>query len=337
MTNPRVLVTGGAGFVGSHLAERLLRDGFDVVAVDDLSTGRLANIEHLLAHPRFSFVEGSVLDEDLVRRQTAWCDVVAHLAAAVGVRLIVEQTLRSLFANLRGTEIVLEAAARRGRRMLFASTSEVYGKRGGDRLREDDDGVFGSPAVARWSYALAKAADEALAFAYHRELGLDVRVVRLFNTVGPRQVGAYGMVLPRFARAAVRDAPLVVHGDGLQTRTFCHVSDAVEAMMLLIGEPTAAGAAFNVGGREEVSILELAQRVAAAAGSASPIRFVPYEDVYGDGFEDVRRRVPDTTRIERLCGWTPRLTLGAIVSDVVEDARGLAPAAMRPDVVSKAG
>lgn len=317
----RYLITGGAGFIGSHLADALVGAGHEVVALDNLSTGRATNIAHLDGHPRFRFVHGSVLDEVLVDDLVRGADVVVHLAAAVGVQLIVRHPLRSLMTNIRGTEVVLGAAHRYRVKALLASTSEIYGKNGKGPLREDDDRVIGSPGVARWAYSTAKAVDEILAYAYHKERGLPTVVVRMFNTVGPRQTGAYGMVLPRFAQQAVRGEALTVYGDGTQTRCFCHVEDVVRAMLGLLEEPRAEGDVFNIGTTEEVSILELARRVIEAAESASEVRLVPYEEAYEEGFEDMLRRVPDISKIRALTGWEPRYKLNEIIAQVVAEAR----------------
>lgn len=317
----RYLVTGGAGFIGSHLSEELLRLGHEVVVLDNLSTGRQENLVNFEAAPAFRFVHGSVLDELAVDELVRESDVVVHLAAAVGVDLIVRQPLRSLITNIRGSEIVLGAAHRYRRKVLVASTSEIYGKNSAGPLREDSDRILGSPAVSRWAYSTSKAVDEILAFAYHKERGLPTIVVRLFNTVGPRQTGAYGMVLPRFAQEAVTGEPVTVYGDGKQTRCFCHASDAVRAIIGLLGEQAAEGDVFNIGGSEEVSILELASRVVAAANSDSPIHFVPYEEAYEEGFEDMRRRVPDTRKVRELLDWQPRYTLDEIIAEVVAEAR----------------
>jgi UDP-glucose 4-epimerase len=315
------LVTGGAGFIGSHLTEALLARGERVVVLDNCSTGRLANLAGVAEHPRLKVVQGSVLDELVVDELVHECDVVVHLAAAVGVKLIVEHPLRSLTTNIRGSEIVLEAAHRYRRTILLASTSEIYGKNTAMPLREDADRVLGSPAVARWAYSTAKAVDEMLAYAYHRERGLPAIVVRLFNTVGPRQSPAYGMVIPRLVRQALSGEPLTVFGDGTQTRCFCHVADVVDALLRLLDEPAAVGQVFNVGATEEVSIAELARRVIALTGSASPIRLVPYAEAYERGFEDMMRRVPDTTRIQALVGWRPTRTLDEILVEVIAEAR----------------
>jgi UDP-glucose 4-epimerase len=313
----RYLVTGGAGFIGSHLCDALAAEGNQVTVLDNLSTGCKENIEHLATNVRL--VHGSVLDELLVDEVVRESDVVVHLAAAVGVRLIVERPLHSFLTNVRGTEVVLESAHRHQRKVLVASSSEVYGKSGGP-FREDDDRVLGSNAVSRWSYATSKAVDEILALAYHRERGLPAVVVRFFNCVGPRQSSAYGMVLPNLVEQALAGRPLTVHGDGLQTRCFCHVRDVVNALLRLIHDPRAEGEVFNVGSTEEVSILELARRVVSATGSASPVRLVPYEEAYGEGYEDMRRRVPDISRVRALTGWMPRMSLDEIIAELIAAA-----------------
>ncbi len=321
-TRKTYLITGGAGFIGSHLVEALLARDHLVIALDNLSTGRLRNLDDVGQHPNFRFVHGSVLDELVVDELVHESDVVVHLAAAVGVRLIVEKPLRSFTTNIRGSETVIEAAHRYRRRILLASTSEVYGKNGngGVPLVEDADRLLGSPSVARWAYSTAKVVDEILAYAYHRERGLATTVVRLFNTVGPRQSPAYGMVIPRLVRQAVRGEPLTVYGDGRQTRCFCHVADVVDGLIRVLDDPRAYGEVFNLGSQEEVSILDLAHRVAAKAGSSSPIQLVPYEEAYAEGFEDMRRRVPDTTKIHNLTGWRPLRTLEDILAETILEA-----------------
>lgn len=316
------LVTGGGGFIGSHLTAALLGRGEAVTVLDDLSTGRAANLEPVRDHPGLRFVRGSVLDELIVDELVHECDVVVHLAAAVGVELIVDRPLRSFTTNIRGTELVLRAAHRYRRRILLASSSEVYGKNDNGRLCETDDRVIGAPTVSRWGYSVAKAVDEVLAFTYHRERGLPATVVRLFNTVGPRQSAAYGMVIPRLVGQAVAGEPLTVHGDGQQTRCFCHVADVVDALLRLLGDARSVGEVFNIGSEEEVSILELARRIRTRAGSSSDITLVPYELAYGEGFEDMRRRVPDTTRIRTLTGWVPTRDLDTILDEVITEARG---------------
>ena len=314
------LVTGGAGFIGSHLVEALLDRGESVVVLDDLSTGRLTNLEVVRDHPHFRFVQGSVLDELMVDELVYGSDVVFHLAAAVGVRLIVERPLRSFTTNIRGSETVLDAAHRYRRRIVLASTSEIYGKNGGRPLTEDADRLLGSPTVARWSYSTAKAVDEILAYAYHRERGLPTTVVRLFNTVGPRQSPAYGMVIPRLVRQAVRDQPLTVYGDGLQTRCFCHVADVVDGLLRLVHHPGAEGEVFNLGSTEEISIYGLARRIIEHAGSRSSIQLVPYEQAYAAGFEDMLRRVPDTTKVRTLTGWQSTRRLDDILTETLLEA-----------------
>jgi len=314
----RYLVTGGAGFIGSHLTEALCKEN-QVTVLDNLSTGHFDNLDDFGGRVRF--VHGSVLDSLLVDELVAEADVVVHLAAAVGVKLIVERPLHSLLTNIKGSETVLEAAHRYRAKVLLASTSEVYGKSRGGAFSEDDDRLLGSNKVSRWGYSTSKAVDEILAFAYHRERGLPTVVVRLFNTVGPRQTGAYGMVLPRLVAQALAGEPLSVHGDGLQSRCFCHVSDVVGALQALLSEPGAEGEVFNVGSTEEVTMLELAQCVVEAAGSDSEIRLIPYEQAYGEGFEDMRRRVPDTARIRDLVGWRPRHSLDQIISEVIAETR----------------
>jgi len=315
----RALVTGGAGFIGSHLADRLLDRGDQVVLLDDLSTGRLANIEHLTASPDAEFVLGSVLNADLVDHVVSRVDTVFHLAAAVGVNLIVEKPLESLMTNIRGTETVIEKAHKYGKRVLVTSTSEIYGKNTSDSLSEGDDRVLGSPLKSRWSYSEAKAIDEILAYTYWREKGLETVIIRLFNTVGPRQTGSYGMVVPRFVGQALRNEPITIFGDGTQTRCFCHVSDVVEGLVALSEHPEAFGKVFNLGGGEEVSIKELAERVIELAGSQSSLEFLPYDVAYEAGFEDMERRVPNTDRARQLIGFKPSTSLDDIVRSVIED------------------
>ena len=316
------LITGGAGFIGSHLVESLLARGDLVIALDNLSTGRLRNLDAVGQHPNFRFVHGSVLDELVVDELVHESDVVVHLAAAVGVRLIVEKPLRSFTTNIRGSETVIEAAHRYRRRILLASTSEVYGKNGngGVPLIEDADRLLGSPSISRWAYSTAKVVDEILAYAYHRERGLETTVARLFNTVGPRQSPAYGMVIPRLVRQAVRGEPLTVYGDGRQTRCFCHVADVVDGLLRLLDEPRSYGEVFNIGSQEEVSILDLAHRIVERAGTSSPIELVPYEQAYASGFEDMRRRVPDTTKMRSLTGWSPSRALDDILAETIVEA-----------------
>jgi UDP-glucose 4-epimerase len=317
----RFLITGGAGFIGSHLTERLVERGDHVVALDNVSTGRVANLASLERHPNFRFVQGSVLDELIVDELAHECDTIIHLAAAVGVKLIVEQPLRSLTTNIRGSEIVLEAAHRYRRKILVTSTSEIYGKNPNVPLAEDADRVLGSATVARWAYSTAKTVDEILAFAYHKERDLPTVVVRLFNTVGPRQSPAYGMVIPRLVRQALAGKSLTVYGDGTQTRCFCHVADVVRALVALVDDPRAIGEVFNVGSREEISMLELATRIVNRAGSASPLSLIPYDQAYESGFEDMQRRVPDTSKIRELIEWVPSRNLDVILDEMIAEAR----------------
>jgi UDP-glucose 4-epimerase len=317
----RYLITGGAGFIGSHLAEALLANGDEVSVLDSLSTGRLSNLAGVRSNPQFSFTQGSVLDELAVDQAVRSCDVVVHLAAAVGVKLIVEQPLYSLTTNIKGAITVLEAAHRYRRKAMVASSSEIYGKNNSGPLNEKSDRVLGSPAVARWAYSTSKAVDEILAYAYHHERDLPTIVVRLFNTVGPRQSPAYGMVIPRLVRQAMAGDALTVYGDGTQTRCFCHVDDVVDALIRLLHEPAAVGDVFNVGSSEEISIQGLAELIISRTGSTSSIRHLPYEEAYEAGFEDMTRRVPDVAKIHHLTGWRSQRTLAETLEDVIAEVR----------------
>ena len=318
------LITGGAGFIGSHLADALVERGDRVVALDDVSTGNIDNVAHLLDNPKFSLREGTVLNHPLVAQLAGRADVVVHLAAAVGVKLIVEHPLTSLITNIRGTEIVLDAASMGDCRVMVASTSEIYGKNSFGPLVENADRILGSPFVARWSYSEAKAVDEILAHAYWREKGTEAIVVRFFNCVGPRQTGTYGMVVPSLVRQALDGADITVFGTGEQLRCFSHVLDTVEATLRLLDHPDSPGDPFNVGALNECSINELAELIVAKTGSDSKIVHIPYEEAYEEGFEDMERRVPDITRIRNLTGWEPTRTLDDILDDVIafERARG---------------
>jgi len=318
----RVLVTGGAGFIGSHLTEALLKRGDEVWVLDDLSTGRRGNIASVASHPRFHATYDSILRRDVVSGLIGQVDVVYHLAAAVGVKYVVENPLHSLQVNVQGTEIVLEETARRHLPLVLFSTSEIYGRGNGHALRESDDRIMGPTTVSRWGYAASKAVDEFLAFAYHRERNLPVVVVRCFNTCGPRQSGEYGMVIPRFVQQALRGEPIVVHGDGQQSRCFSYVGDVVRGVMALIDEPRAVGEIFNIGGEGEISIRELAERIKRMTGSSSPITHVPYEEAYQEGFEDMERRVPDISKIAVLVGYRNTCTLDEILARVIEYERG---------------
>lgn len=317
----RTTITGGAGFIGSHLTEYLLGRGDQVLVLDNLSTGRICNLDDVIDHPNLTFVEGSILDRRAVEAAIDGADRVFHLAAAVGVHLIVDRPLDSLRTNIHGTESVLAATLDAGARLLLVSTSEIYGKNTADRLDENADMVLGSPLKARWSYAAAKGIDEAFAHAYRRDFALPVTIVRLFNTVGPRQRGRYGMVLPRLMRQALAGEPLTVHGDGRQTRCFCHVGDVVPALVALAEVVESLGEAYNLGGGFEVSIMDLARRIIELTGSTSQVRMVPYEQAYGPGYEDMRRRVPDNRKAAALVGFEPRADLDAIIESVADDQR----------------
>jgi UDP-glucose 4-epimerase len=306
---PKALVTGGAGFIGSHLVDLLIQSGYHVTALDNLSTGQTANLAHWDKHPSFQLAVEDIRNEMVMDRLVSECDVVFHLAAAVGVKLIVEKPIDTIEVNIRGTEVVLQAARRYRKRVLIASTSEVYGKSTQVPFRENDDGVFGATTKSRWSYAVSKALDEFLALAYYESAGLPVTIFRLFNTVGPRQVGHYGMVVPRFIQAALADQPIEVYDDGQQTRCFANVYDVVQAILGLAQASATVGEVYNIGSAEEVSILELAERVKRATESDSPIIKIPYEQAYKKGYEDMRRRVPDTTKIRQAIGWQARTPL----------------------------
>jgi UDP-glucose 4-epimerase len=327
------LITGGAGFIGSHLADHLLLLGDSVTVLDDFSTGSRANLARAAENPRFGLIEGSVLDRGLVNETVAAADRVFHLAAAVGVRRIIEHPLDSLRVNIHGTEHVLEAALDARAVMVLASTSEIYGKNTADSLSEDSDRILGSPLTSRWTYAAAKGIDEAFAHAYWRDFELRVAIARLFNTVGPRQTGRYGMVVPNLVGQALRGEPLTVFGDGRQTRCFSYVGDIVPALVRLAEEPATYGQAFNLGGPREISILALAVRIVALLNSASSIELVPYEQAYGEGFEDMRRRVPDNSRAEQLIGFHPGTGLDDIILAVAADLRARSD---RKDAIAQA-
>ena len=324
------LLTGGAGFVGSHLAEALLDAGHQVIVIDDLSTGSMENIAHLKGRAGFEYVIDSVMNEPLTAELIDRADVVFHLAAAVGVKLIVEAPVRTIETNVHGTEVVLKHAGKKGKLVVIFSTSEVYGKSAAVPFREDADLVLGPTYKHRWAYACSKAIDEFLALAYHRERGLPVIVVRLFNTVGPRQTGRYGMVIPNFVRQALAGEPITVYGDGKQSRSFTDVSDVVGGLVKLVREPRAVGEVFNIGNREEITILALAEKVRAATSSSSPIAFIPYDEAYEAGFEDMPRRVPDLTKINALVGYRPTIGLDEILQRVIAHTRGARLVADRP-------
>jgi nucleoside-diphosphate-sugar epimerase len=319
----RVLITGGAGFIGSHLAEALVTQGKEVYVIDDLSTGSADNLAALRDNPQFHFTHASVRNGPVVERLVCNVDFIYHLSAAVGVELVVKNPVYTIEANVRGTEDVLAAAAKHGVGVLLTSTSEVYGKSERECFREDDDLLIGPPTFGRWSYACSKLLDEFLALAYLREKRLPVFVVRLFNTVGPRQTGRYGMVVPRFVQAALRDEPILIHGDGKQTRCFCHVTDVARALVDLPKQERAMGQIYNIGSTEEVSILELARRVKQLTESRSDLRLIPYDQAYAKGFEDMRRRVPSIDKIYQLMGWHPTKSLDQVLQLTVKHERTL--------------
>jgi UDP-glucose 4-epimerase len=319
---PRALVTGGAGFIGSHLCEALLADGWEVFALDDLSTSTIDNIAHLKERWDFHLVVDSVLSPAVVNELVHKCDVVYHLAAAVGVRLIVEQPVHTLVTNVQGTEIVLEHCNRFEKRVLIASTSEVYGDHREEvPLAEDSRRIYGPTTTRRWAYADSKAMDELLTLAYHQERGLDAVIVRLFNTVGPRQSGQYGMVIPRFVERALSGGPLEIHGDGTQTRCFCHVADTVRALTALMDERSITGEIFNVGSPNRIRIVDLAKRVLDMTKSQSALTYIPYDQVYGQGIEDMYHRIPSTEKIKQRIGWEATLDLDVILADVIKHTR----------------
>jgi UDP-glucose 4-epimerase len=325
----RALLTGGAGFVGSHLADALIAQGHQVMVIDDLSTGSMDNLDQLKGRPGFDYVIDSVMNESLTAELIDRADVVFHLAAAVGVKLIVEAPVRTIETNVHGTEIVLKHGAKKGKLTMIFSTSEVYGKSVAVPFREDADLVMGPTTKHRWAYACSKAIDEFLALAYSKERGLPVVVARLFNTVGPRQTGRYGMVVPNFVRQALAGDPITVHGDGTQTRSFTYVGDVVSGLMALANEPRAQGQVFNIGNPEEISILDLAKRVRTACGSQSEIVCIPYDQAYEAGFEDMPRRVPDIGKIAKLVGFKPTLGLDDILARVIAEQRTLLTAGHR--------
>ncbi|MBO08340.1 MAG: GDP-mannose 4,6-dehydratase [Acidobacteria bacterium] len=323
--NQTFFLTGGAGFIGSHLTEAILAGGDRVLSIDNLSTGSMDNVTHFLGHPNHRFEQASITDRGVMERMASEADVIVHLAAAVGVKLIVEHPVQTIETNVMGTEEILRVALRNKCRVLIASTSEVYGKGSKFPFAEEDDVLLGATSKSRWAYAASKMVDEFLGLAYWREFGLDVVPFRLFNTIGPRQTGQYGMVVPRFIRQALGGEPITVYGDGSQRRCFCDVRDVVPAILGLAGHSDAPGRVYNIGGTEEVSIQELAERVVEMTGSDSQITKVPYSEAYAPGFEDMERRVPDTERIHELLGWKPKRGLREILSDVISYERGRTP------------
>ena len=312
----KFLLTGGAGFIGSHLTDRLISDGHEVTVLDTFSTGRAENLSHLATNKSLTLVEGSVLDKPLLEKLTDESDYVFHLAAAVGVFNIVDNPLESLLTNVRGTENALEAANKYKKPFFLTSSSEVYGKNSADSLSEGDDRIVGTPTMLRWSYSEAKAIDESLAYAYWTQKGLETRIVRFFNTVGPRQLGAYGMVIPRFIEAAAKNEPLTIYGDGTQTRCFAHIADVIDAVMAVAFSTATVGRVVNIGNNFEISMNDLAAKIIAQTGSKSEIVHLPYEVAYGAGFEDMARRVPNISLIKELTGWAPTRDLTQIIADV---------------------
>lgn len=314
----RVLITGGAGFIGSHLSDAYLQRGDEVFVIDDLSTGSIENIRHLKDNPRYHYTIDSVHNQPVTAELVDQCDVIFHLAAAVGVKLIVESPVRTIETNVHGTEVVLSLANKKKKRLLIASTSEVYGLSAEVPFREDGNLVMGATTKGRWSYACSKAIDEFLALAYWREKKLPTTVVRLFNTVGPRQTGQYGMVIPTFVRQALAGRPITVYGSGKQSRCFCYVGDVVGALVKLMDTDKSVGEVFNVGSNQEISILDLAKRVKELANSDSEIVFVPYDEAYEEGFEDMPRRIPDTSKVNNLIGFKPEMELDGILKSVID-------------------
>jgi UDP-glucose 4-epimerase len=319
----KILVTGGAGFIGSHLCDRLITQGHNVTVIDDFSTGSRSNIEHLLNNDAFTLIEGSILDTQTLSPLILKSEYVFHFAAAVGVFNIINNPLDSLMTNIRGTENVLEAAHAHQIPFFLSSSSEVYGKNTSNSLRENDDRILGSPLTLRWSYSEAKAIDESIAYAYFAERNLEIRVARFFNTVGPRQIGSYGMVLPRFIKSALSQEPITIYGDGTQTRCFAHVYDVVEAVLALAFVDTSIGKVVNIGNNFEISINDLARKVIEETGSKSQIKYIPYVQAYGKGFEDMERRVPNLDLINELVGWVPTRDLSTMISDIADGMKPL--------------
>jgi UDP-glucose 4-epimerase len=320
----RILVTGGAGFIGSHLCERLISEGHVVTTIDNFVTGNLSNLVKIEGNKNFTLVPGSILDSEILNPLIQNADYVFHLAAAVGVFNIVNNPLASMLTNIRGTENVLEATNASKIPIFLASSSEVYGKNTSDSLKESDDRILGSPVKLRWSYSEAKAIDESLAYAYHLEKKLETRIVRFFNTVGPRQLGAYGMVVPRFVKAALTNEPLTIYGNGNQTRCFGHIYDVIDAVMAVAFADNTVGNVINIGNNSEISMNGLAQKIIKETGSRSEIVYVPYEEAYGQGFEDMERRVPNIDLINELVGWMPKRDLSTIIADISAEMKRLA-------------
>lgn len=322
----KILITGGAGFVGSHLADKLIAEGHEITVIDDLSTGRYSNVEHLEGHERFHLIIDTVLNAELMEELVRETDRVFHMASAVGVRLIMEQPVKTIETIFHGTDVVLKFCSRYRKRVLIPSTSEVYGKGASVPFREEDDLLTGATDKHRWAYACAKTLDEFLALAHWKETRLPVVVVRLFNTVGPRQTGQYGMVVPRFVHAAMKNEPISIHGDGTQSRCFGHVLDVVEGLTKVLETPACFGQVINLGNDEETSIKQLAEKAIELAGSSSELHFVSYDEVYGEGFEDMQRRVPSLDKAKRLVGYQPTRSLADIINDVIREAKGTSAA-----------
>ena len=317
----KIVVTGGAGFIGSHLVERLMSLNHEVVVIDDLSTSEMSNLESVFGNSKFRFVKGTILDKALIESEIKNCEYVFHLAASVGVFNIVNNPLSSLRTNIQGTENILEAADEFKTPVFLASSSEVYGKNTADALGEDYDRILGSPLTLRWSYSEAKAIDESLAYAYFVEKQLETRIVRFFNTVGPRQLGAYGMVVPRFVKSALSNESITIYGDGNQTRCFAHVFDVIDAVLAIAFAENTVGKVINIGNNFEISINDLSKKIIDETGSKSEIVYVPYSEAYGDGFEDMERRVPNIDLINQLVGWKPQRDLSTMISDISEDMK----------------
>lgn len=317
----KALITGGAGFIGSHLAERLLSTGHEVIVIDDLSTGSIENIEHIQNNPRFRFVYDNVRNSETVHILIEQCDVIFHLAAAVGVQLIVDNPVHTIETNIHGSEVVLSIANKFRKKILIASTSEVYGKSEAVPFREDDDTVLGSTKFSRWSYACSKAIDEFLGLAYHEQYGLPVIVTRFFNTVGPRQTGRYGMVVPRFVECALRNKPIMIYGTGKQSRCFAYIGDVVDAAIALMNCPQAPGRVYNIGSTEEIAIEDLAKKIIGMTSSKSELRYISYEEAYGRPFDDMMRRIPCLDRIKQIVGYQPKTNLDQILQSVVDDMK----------------
>jgi nucleoside-diphosphate-sugar epimerase len=314
----RILVTGGAGFIGSHLCERILKEGHMVDVIDDLSTGNIVNLKNCMGNEKFNFYNDSVINEKMMYTLIDKSDIIYHLAAAVGVQLIVDQPVRTIVTNIKGTEVVLEIAKKFQKKVLIASTSEIYGKSESFPFKEDDDSVLGSTTFSRWSYACSKAIDEFLGLAYHRQFGLPVIIVRFFNTVGERQTGQYGMVIPRFVKAALSGEPLNIYGDGKQARCFANVLDIIDGMTALVNDPTSYGNVYNIGSTEEISIEDLALKIKEMTGSSSEIKYIPYEEAYGQAFDDMNRRVPCLERIQQQVGYKPRISLDETLKRIID-------------------